>query len=61
MCLHHRIGAQLGDLFAAVAQFGKRRVGVLAGEYAAASYDEDPEASVFERYELSVNFVGRVA
>lgn len=32
-----------------------------AGEHAGESYDEDPEASVFERYELSVNFVGRVA
>lgn len=31
-----------------------------AGDYAAEIYDEDPEASVFERYELSVNFVGRV-
>jgi len=31
-----------------------------AGDYAAEVYDEDPEASVFERYELSVSFVGRV-
>ena len=32
-----------------------------SGDDGAESYDEDPEASVFERYELSVNFVGRVA
>lgn len=32
-----------------------------AGDDGVRSYDEDPEASVFERYELSINFVGRVA
>lgn len=32
-----------------------------AGEAGVESYDEDPEASVFERYELSLNFQGRVA
>jgi hypothetical protein len=31
------------------------------GDDGAEVYDEDPEASVFERYELTVNFVGRVA
>lgn len=31
------------------------------GDHAVEQYDEDPEASVFERLEISVNYVGRVA
>jgi hypothetical protein len=30
------------------------------GDDATERYDEDPEASVFERYEFRCNFVGRV-
>lgn len=36
---------------------GARFVG---GDDAVARYDEDPEASVFERFEITVNAVGRV-
>lgn len=31
------------------------------GDNAVEQYDEDPEASVFERLEISVNYVGRIA
>jgi hypothetical protein len=31
-----------------------------AGDEGAESYDEDPEASVFERVEVTANYVGRV-
>lgn len=31
------------------------------GDDAVEQYNEDPEASVFERLEISVNYVGRVA
>jgi hypothetical protein len=31
------------------------------GDYAVEQYDEDPEASVFERIEIRANAVGRVA
>lgn len=33
----------------------------LGGDDAAEEYDEDPEASVFERIELKANVVGRIA
>jgi hypothetical protein len=44
-----------------VLAFSRGAAKAWSGDAGAESYDEDPEASVFERYELSVHFTGRVA